>query len=91
MNIGFRMKLIDKLNLLNFNKDIISPLLRKSNTTWTNFWGAIDETGFYKRSDDYIDIINNKKKGCWNVPYITGVFLIKRIILELKYIYEYKN
>ena len=41
-----------------------------------NFWGDINYDGFYKRSIDYMDIIKNNKKGCWNVPYIYGTILI---------------
>lgn len=69
------------LELLNSNKDVVAPLLRRGNDLWTNFWGDISETGYYKRSFDYIDIINYKRKGCWNVPYITGTFLIKRDVI----------
>lgn len=68
--------------LLALRKDVVAPLIRKGNEAWTNYWGALDNRGYYKRSFDYFDIIENKKKGCWNVPYITGVYLIKRSIIE---------
>ena len=69
--------------LLNFDKNIIAPFIRRGNDAWTNFWGDLDNKGFYKRSYDYFDIIEGKKQGCWNVPYITGTYLIKRKIIEL--------
>lgn len=68
--------------LLSANKDVIAPLLRRGNDAWTNFWGDIDEKGFYKRSFDYFDIIDYNKQGCWNVPYISGTLLIKRQVIE---------
>ena len=68
--------------LLATNKDVVAPFLRRGNEAWTNFWGDLDEKGYYKRSFDYFDIIDNKRQGCWNVPYITGSYLIKREIIE---------
>lgn len=68
--------------LLNLNKTVVAPLLRKGDKAWTNFWGDLDEKGYYKRSFDYFDIIEHKKQGCWNVPYITGTYLIKKEILK---------
>lgn len=68
--------------LLSMNKDVIAPMLRSGDNAWTNFWGDLDEKGYYRRSFDYFDIIDNKRQGCWNVPYITNSYLIKRNILE---------
>ena len=68
--------------LLELNKDVVAPLLRRGSDLWTNFWGDLDTSGFYNRSFDYIDVINLSKKGCWNVPYITNAYLIKREIIE---------
>lgn len=69
-------KIIQKLIIK--NKDIISPLLKKKNTSFSNFWGEINNDGYYKRSFDYFDIIDNKKRGCWNVPYISFPILINK-------------
>lgn len=68
--------------LIELNKSVVAPFIRKGNELWTNYWGDLDEKGFYKRSFDYLDIINGVKRGCWNVPYITSAFLIKRDIIE---------
>ena len=69
--------------LLNLDKLVVAPLIKKEGKAWSNFWGDIDQAGFYVRSFDYFDIINGVKKGCWNVPYITNVFLIKRQVFDL--------
>jgi hypothetical protein len=34
----------------------------RPDTTWSNVWGAVDDNGFYARSEDYMDIITGKKK-----------------------------
>tara|TARA_Y100000389_G_scaffold154199_1_gene154671 strand:- start:459 stop:3212 length:2754 start_codon:yes stop_codon:yes gene_type:complete len=64
--------------LITRNKGIISPLLCKPGLLWSNYWGALNPVGFYHRSDDYIDIVQYRKKGCWNVPHISGNILINR-------------
>jgi len=72
-------------DLLRLNKDVVAPMIRRRNNpndAWTNFWGDLDERGYYRRSFDYYDIINRNRIGCWNVPYVSGVYLIKREILE---------
>lgn len=61
---------------------VIAPMLTgKSNKLSSNFWGALDNSGFYKRSHDYIDIANYNKRGSWNVPYVTGAILLDRSII----------
>ncbi|MEQ2198448.1 hypothetical protein XENOCAPTIV_013028, partial [Xenoophorus captivus] len=51
---------------------------------WSNFWGALSPEGFYSRSEDYIEIVQGKRIGLWNVPYITQVYLIKGSVLRSK-------
>lgn len=66
------------------NKDIIAPLLRRfrnSSDMFSNFWGALDSNGYYARSADYIDILNQTTKSLWNVPYICGNILIKKNVI----------
>lgn len=71
------------------DKNVVCPLFRICGKAWSNFWGALDDNGYYKRSFDYFDILGRKKIGCWNVPYITGVFLIKKqIIIDIPHLFE---
>jgi len=65
------------LNLILHNKGIITPLIKKDNQLWSNFWGKVTPYGWYQDSVDYKDIVQRKKKGCWNVPHIAGNILIK--------------
>lgn len=69
-------------DLLSLNKSVVSPFIKKPNGVWSNFWGDIDIFGYYKRAPDYFDIVGGHRRGCWNVPYINGVYLIKRAVLE---------
>ena len=66
------------LNLVNENKNVISPMLVKKGEIFSNFWGDVGQNNFYKRSEDYIDIVTYKKIGVWNVSYISQCFLMKK-------------
>ncbi|KAA0706473.1 Procollagen-lysine,2-oxoglutarate 5-dioxygenase 3 [Triplophysa tibetana] len=63
--------------LIQENKGVIAPMLSRHGKLWSNFWGALSPEGFYSRSEDYIDIVQSKRAGLWNVPYITQVYLIR--------------
>ena len=65
-------------SLVNQNKDVCGPLLVKQNELFSNFWGDVGDDNFYKRSKNYIDIINYKEKGCWNISYIWHAVLSKK-------------
>jgi len=62
--------------LIQQNRSVISPLVGRPGKTWSNFWGAITEDGFYRRSPDYMEIIKGLRVGLWNVPYMRGIYLV---------------
>jgi GR25 family glycosyltransferase involved in LPS biosynthesis len=69
--------------LLNINKSVVGPMVKKNgNEFWSNFWGELSDSGYYVRSFDYFDIISYRRKAIWNIPYLTGIYLIKREVLE---------
>ncbi|XP_039269042.2 procollagen-lysine,2-oxoglutarate 5-dioxygenase 1-like [Styela clava] len=68
--------------LMRKNKQIIAPLVKRPGKLWSNFWGALNLDGFYARSDDYMDIVNNERIGVWNVPFINSVYLVKGTTLK---------
>jgi GR25 family glycosyltransferase involved in LPS biosynthesis len=71
------------IDLIQSKKKIIAPMFKKKdNEYWSNFWGDLNESYYYKRSMDYFDIVQYKRKSLWNVPYITGIYLIHRDVLE---------
>ncbi|MFT7796404.1 procollagen-lysine,2-oxoglutarate 5-dioxygenase 3 isoform X1 [Arapaima gigas] len=68
--------------LIEENKQVIAPMLSRHEKLWSNFWGALSPEGFYARSQDYIDIVQGKRVGVWNVPYVTQVYLIRGTTLR---------
>ncbi|XP_055697563.1 procollagen-lysine,2-oxoglutarate 5-dioxygenase isoform X2 [Phlebotomus papatasi] len=71
------------------NRDVIAPMFTRPNDAWSNFWGALSDQGYYARSHDYLDIVNNKKRGIWNVPFISSCYLIKKNVLKkLSFVHE---
>jgi hypothetical protein len=66
--------------------------MTRPETTWSNVWGDISPEGFYARSADYIDIINRKKLGVWNLPYISDAILMSAdVINRVTITFEHKD
>nr|XP_023995552.1 LOW QUALITY PROTEIN: procollagen-lysine,2-oxoglutarate 5-dioxygenase 2-like [Salvelinus alpinus] len=72
--------------LIEQKQKIIGPLVTRHGKLWSNFWGALSLDGYYARSEDYIDIVQSKRVGVWNIPYMAHIYLIKGEVLrnELK-------
>lgn len=70
--------------LIQENRSVIAPMLSKHGKLWSNFWGALSPEGYYSRSEDYIEIVQAKRIGVWNVPYLTQVYLIRGEVLRSK-------
>uniref|UniRef100_A0A8C9U3H1 procollagen-lysine 5-dioxygenase n=1 Tax=Scleropages formosus TaxID=113540 RepID=A0A8C9U3H1_SCLFO len=68
--------------LIEENRAIIAPMLSRHGKLWSNFWGALSPEGYYSRSEDYIEIVQGKRIGLWNVPYINQVYLIQGATLR---------
>ncbi len=67
----------------NKSKRVVAPLLRdRSNPNWSNFWGDLTNTGYYKRAPDYLQIVHGERHGVWNVPYVTGMIMMSRDVIE---------
>lgn len=64
-------------DLITQNRSIVAPLMTRHLKPWSNFWGALGQDGFYARSEDYMDIVEGKRVGLWNVPFISHVMLIQ--------------
>uniref|UniRef100_A0A8C0EB18 Procollagen-lysine,2-oxoglutarate 5-dioxygenase 1 n=1 Tax=Bubo bubo TaxID=30461 RepID=A0A8C0EB18_BUBBB len=63
--------------LIEQNKLVIAPLVSRHEKLWSNFWGALSPDGYYARSEDYVDIVQRRRVGLWNVPYISSVYMVK--------------
>lgn len=62
--------------LMQIKRNVVAPMLVRPGKLFSNFWGAIASNGFYARSDDYQFIVENKRRGIWNVPYIAAAILM---------------
>uniref|UniRef100_A0A3B3VLA7 Procollagen-lysine, 2-oxoglutarate 5-dioxygenase 2 n=1 Tax=Poecilia latipinna TaxID=48699 RepID=A0A3B3VLA7_9TELE len=72
--------------LIEQNRKVIGPLVTRHGKLWSNFWGALSLDGYYARSEDYVDIVQRKRVGVWNIPFMAHIYLIKGTVLrnELK-------
>ncbi|XP_051915562.1 procollagen-lysine,2-oxoglutarate 5-dioxygenase 1 isoform X2 [Hippocampus zosterae] len=68
--------------LIEQNLPIVAPLLTRTGRLWSNFWGALSADGYYARAEDYVDLVQGRRVGIWNVPYITSVYLMKASLLR---------
>ena len=66
--------------LIEQNRALVAPVIVRPYHAWSNFWGALNKDGFYGRSHDYMDIVNAKRTGLWNVPFVNSVYLIKVVL-----------
>ncbi|CEF71662.1 Procollagen lysyl hydroxylase [Strongyloides ratti] len=64
------------------NYGILSPLMTQIGKLFSNFWGAINNDGYYARSENYMGIVNYEYIGVWNVPFISSAILIKKNYLN---------
>uniref|UniRef100_A0A668AAR1 Procollagen-lysine,2-oxoglutarate 5-dioxygenase 1 n=1 Tax=Myripristis murdjan TaxID=586833 RepID=A0A668AAR1_9TELE len=64
------------------NLPIVAPMITRVGRLWSNFWGALSAEGYYARSEDYVDIVQGRRLGVWNVPYVSSVFLVKGSLLR---------
>eukprot|EP00111_Clytia_hemisphaerica_P009761 TCONS_00028618-protein len=65
--------------LINEKKAIIAPMLRlfQGKSAYSNFWGGVDERGYYKRVDSYFEILRWEKLGTFAVPMVHSTYLIE--------------
>lgn len=68
--------------LIEQNRSVVAPMLARPFKMWSNFWGALTPDGYYARSSDYLDIVNNKRRGLWNMPYISSAYLINATLFK---------
>uniref|UniRef100_A0A8D3CPC8 Procollagen-lysine,2-oxoglutarate 5-dioxygenase 1 n=1 Tax=Scophthalmus maximus TaxID=52904 RepID=A0A8D3CPC8_SCOMX len=68
--------------LIEQNLPIVAPMITRDGRLWSNFWGALSADGYYARSEDYVDIVQGRRVGVWNVPYVSKVFLVKADVLR---------
>jgi hypothetical protein len=64
------------------NRGVVAPMLIRPYTAWSNFWGSLSSDGYYARSLDYMEIVNNNRRGLWNVPFVSNCYLIQGSLIH---------
>ena len=44
------------------NRPVLAPMIIRPYQAWSNFWGSLTSDGFYARSIDYMEIVQNTKR-----------------------------
>ncbi|CAL8105382.1 unnamed protein product [Calicophoron daubneyi] len=56
---------------------VIAPLLNcTSSESFSNFWGAMTETGYYRRSENYFEIQQRSQLGIFPVPMVHSAYIV---------------
>ncbi|XP_020665162.3 multifunctional procollagen lysine hydroxylase and glycosyltransferase LH3 [Pogona vitticeps] len=63
--------------LIQENKKVIAPMMSRHGKLWSNFWGALSPDEYYARSEDYVELVQGKRVGVWNVPYISQAYMLR--------------
>lgn len=54
---------------------VVAPLLT-SIGLYTNFWAGMTDTFYYRRTEEYKQILNRKRVGCFDVPMVHTAVLV---------------
>ncbi|XP_046639801.1 procollagen-lysine,2-oxoglutarate 5-dioxygenase 1-like isoform X1 [Daphnia pulicaria] len=68
--------------LIEQNRPVVAPMMIRPYQAWSNFWGSLTTDGFYARSIDYMEIVKGERRGLWNVPFVTSVYLVRGDIIH---------
>ncbi|XP_014457169.1 multifunctional procollagen lysine hydroxylase and glycosyltransferase LH3 isoform X1 [Alligator mississippiensis] len=71
-------------HLLRLNKKVVAPMVSRPGKLWSNFWGALSPDSYYARAEDYVDVVQGKRIGVWNVPYISQAYLVRGTVLRVE-------
>ncbi|KAA0203617.1 hypothetical protein HAZT_HAZT002377 [Hyalella azteca] len=71
--------------LLEENQPIIAPMIH-SLGKYSNFWGGMSEDYWYVRTDQYLDILEKKQKGCFSVPMVHSFVLVNLKVSDTDYL-----
>ena len=45
----------------------MAPIVSHDGSLWSNFWGAVNEDGYYSRALDYVNVVNRQVIGAVKV------------------------
>ncbi|XP_023930277.1 procollagen galactosyltransferase 1 isoform X1 [Lingula anatina] len=61
--------------LTSYSQTVVAPMLNSS-SQYSNFWGGMDETGYYKRTPEYGPIRMRQMRGLYKVALVHSTFII---------------
>ncbi|XP_070531927.1 procollagen galactosyltransferase 2-like [Ptychodera flava] len=61
--------------LMSQRKIVVAPML-ESRSAYSNFWCGISESGYYRRTPEYMPTFKRQRKGCFPVPMVHSTFLV---------------
>lgn len=67
--------------LLEENQPIIAPMIT-SLGKYSNFWGGMSDEYWYVRTEQYMNILDRKDKGCFNEPMVHSCVLVNLKVVE---------
>lgn len=77
--------------LVSKNKTIVAPML-KSDALYSNFWHGMTEDYYYQRTEEYTEILDWNKIGCFTVPMVHSAVFIDLRRLESNHLsYDKEN
>ena len=62
--------------MMSYKKEFVVPIMSRFGKLWSNFWGSVANDGYYARSDDYVEIVENRRQGVFNVPFVSSAYLL---------------
>ncbi|XP_052221589.1 glycosyltransferase 25 family member-like isoform X2 [Dreissena polymorpha] len=64
--------------LMQQKQTLVAPMLTTEipDSSYSNFWGAMDDHGFYKRVPEYFKVLERETTGIFQVPMIYTAFLL---------------
>ncbi|XP_031561834.1 procollagen galactosyltransferase 2-like isoform X2 [Actinia tenebrosa] len=77
-------------DLMAEKKTVVAPLIPvfQNQSAYSNFWGGMDEDGYYKRTDEYFPVLYREIRGCFDFPMIHSTYLVdlrQRVSSNLTY------
>jgi len=58
------------------NLSVVSPLMVVPYRTASNYWGGLNKWGRKSRARNYMDVVQYRHRGLWNVPCVSLVYLL---------------
>ena len=82
-------------HLLQQESEFVSPMFTELGKFYykSNFWGDMDDRGYYVKSENYYDLCKREEECVFGVPFVKGCYMIERegvqkIIEQTEHVYS---